>query len=325
MKTSSTRVGSCLTLLLVAACHSGTSPKVQLPPPTHPGTSMSFRILGLGGRPFAAHAVATGDVFVTEQDLNSSVRLDSLGHTSISIPVGLDPGDVIADRAATRVYVSNFNDGSVSIIDFSTNKVTKTVQVAPHNAYRLALANDDSRLFVTSEDGNLYTMNTGPQTVGASKLLGGALQGMTIDHAGHFLYVSATSGTIWRLDASTLAPVKSVTLSCTAQDVALSSDDTELYVACQNGNIAVLDATTLATKTSIALPSSDPFGLAITPDGAQLYVTSPTAGNLTIIDRPSRGIVQTLAVTGTPRRVAFNAHGNMAYITNEGNWVDVIQ
>lgn len=327
MHTPKIRVVCFLTLPLVAACHSGggTSPSGPVPPPTHPGTTLPFRILGLGGRPFGVRIAKGGDVLVTEQDLNRSVHLDSLGNSSVNIAVGADPGDVVTDRAATRAYVSNFNDGTLSVIDLAHNTVLKALQVAPHNAYRLALSSDDSRLFVTSVDGNLYTVNTSSQTLGPSTPLGGALQGLAIDHAGHFLYVSATSGTIWRINAATLAMDKSVTMSCAAQDLAISTDDAELYVACENGSVDVLDATALTPKTSIAVPSSDPFGLALSPDDAQLYVTSPSSGSLTIIDRASRTIVQTLVVTGVPRRVAFNSHGNAAYVANEGNWIDVIE
>jgi YVTN family beta-propeller protein len=314
----------CFALVAAAACHDSASPKTQFPP-THPSANTSARILGLGGRPFGVRVAPTGDVLVTEQDLNRAVHLDSLGTSAANVGVGADPGDVVANRAGTRAFVSGFNDGTVSIVDLTNNTVTKTVQAAPGNAYRLALSSDESRLFVTSTDGNLYTVNTSSQTVGASKFLGGALQGLTLDHNGQFLFVSATSGSIWRLDAGTLAVTRSVALSCTAQDVALSTDDAELYVACENGSIAVLDATTLQTKTTIDLTSISPFGLAVTPDDAQLYVTSPLSGSVTIIDRAARSVIKTLAVTSVPRRVAFNARGNLAYVANEGNWVDVIQ
>jgi YVTN family beta-propeller protein len=312
-----------ISLLLLSACRDSTSPKgANL---THPGGAASTRILGLGGRPFGARVTATGDVLVTEQDLNRMVHLDSLGTTSVNIAVGGDPGDVVANRAGTRAFVSNFFSGTVSIVDLTSNTVTKTVQLSPSNAYRLALSPDESRLFVTSTDGHVYTVATSSQTAGTSALLSGALQGVAVDRAGRFVYVSSTSGTVWRLDASSLAIAKSTSLTCSAQDVALATDDAELYVACENGGVIVLDPATLETKTSIPLSGSAPFGLAVTPDNAQLYVTSPLSSSLTILDRAHRTVVNTLVLGSTPRRVAFNARGNLAYVANEGNWIDVIE
>ena len=39
----------------------------------------------------------------------------------------------------------------------------------------------------------------------------------------------------------------------------------------------------------------------------------------------SRSVLKTLILTGTPRRIAFNARGSVAYVANEGNWVDLIE
>lgn len=314
-----------LALALVAACHEATSTKSG-PPPTHPSGNTASRLLGFGGRPFAIRVTHNGDVLVTEQDLNRAIHLDSVGATSTNIAVGRDPGDVIANRTGTQAFVSNFNDGTVSIVDLSSNTATKTVAVSLSNAYRLSFNSDESRVYVTSTDGHLYTINTSSQSSGPSVTLSGSVQGIALMHSGQALFVTATDGTIWRLDPSSLATSKSASITnCTAQDVAISTDDTELYVACEGVGVAVLDPTSLVTKTLITISGASPFGLAVSPDNAQLYVTSPIGGVVTILDRAGRTVIKSLPVTGMPRRVAFNAHGNKAYIANEGNWVDVIE
>jgi DNA-binding beta-propeller fold protein YncE len=43
-----------------------------------------------------------------------------------------------------------------------------------------------------------------------------------------------------------------------------------------------------------------------------------------VVDRAS-GATEILPVGGTPRRIAFDATGSTAVISNEGNWVDVIR
>ena len=285
-----------------------------------------MQITGLGGRPFGVRVTGTGDVLVTEQDLNRAVRADSLGAHATNISVGGDPGDVVSNRAGTQAFVSSFFDGTIAFVNLSTNTVEKTLSVSPTNAYRLALSPNESRLYVSSTDGTLYTVSTGTRTAGPSKQIGGSLQGLTLDRGGRTIYVSATAGTITRLDASSLAVTKSVTLACDAQDIALATDDSELYVACENaGKVMILDPSSLATKDSINPSGFAPFGLAVTPDDLQLYVASSRLGRLTIIDRANRTVVKTLILTGAPRRVAFNASGSRAYVANEGNWVDIIE
>ena len=293
--------------------------------PTHPSGSQTWRIRQLAGRPFGVRVASTGDVLVTEQERNVLVHLDAEGEVRNEIRVGSDPGDVLVSDDGAEAYVSNFFDGTVSIVDLSQDRVASTVSVAPRNAYRLALSKSGKRLYVTSMDGNLYTMDAFRRTGGSSPIvLGGALQGIALSHSGRALYVTSTSGMIWRLDAASLETLSSNSLDCTMQDVALPTDDAKLYAACANGSVVVLDPRTLTVKGTIAVPGASPFGLAITPDNAQLYVAS-SRGTVEIIDLFERRVIRTIAVNGTPRRVAFNASGSRAYVANESNWIDVIE
>ncbi|HKW12677.1 MAG TPA: YncE family protein [Gemmatimonadaceae bacterium] len=312
-----------LLLLLFTACKDSTSPKPSQF--THPQGIVSTQISGLGGRPFGIGVTSTGDVLVTEQDLNRAVHVGAAGSPMTNIPVGADPGDVVANRAATQAIVSGFNDGTLSFINLANNTVTQSIHMPSANAYRLAFSPDETVLYVTTTDGHIYAVNPSAHTVGTTKQYAGSLQGLAVDHAGHAVFISSTAGVISRLDPASLASTATAAVSCNAQDIAVSANDSELYVACENGAVVVLNASTLAAKNTIVVPSGGPFGLAVTPDNAQLYVTSPTTGRLTIIDVASGSVIKTLIVTGTPRRVAFSASGDKAYVANEGNWIDVIQ
>jgi YVTN family beta-propeller protein len=316
-------VASIATLQL-AGCKSSTSPNGK-PNVTHPTGDAATQLIGFGGRPFGLNITSTGDVLVTEQDMNQAVHVDSVGGHAVGVAVGRDPGDVLANAAGTTAFVTGFFDGTLSAVNLATNQVTKTLQVSPSNVYRLALSASGAELYVTSTDGNLYTITTSTLTVEKTLPLP-ASQGLALNHSGTELYVSSQGGSLWRLDLPGQTTGKSVTLSgCTTQDVALTTDDEELWVACENGTVLILDPTTLETRTTIPLPSAAPFGLAITPDNAQVYVASAQTHNLTIIDRSTHSVVKTLILNGTPRRVAFNKFGNKAYVTNEGNWVDIIE
>jgi YVTN family beta-propeller protein len=105
--------------------------------------------------------------------------------------------------------------------------------------------------------------------------------------------------------------------------VAISTDDRELYVACQKGDVIVLDARTLDAKDVIHVGPA--FGLAVTPDNEQLYVSSPSDGSVLIVDRATRKLICRYPVKGTPRRIAFSPAGDRAYVTNEWNWLSVIE
>lgn len=290
---------------------------------THPSGSRSRRVSkGFLGRPFGLHVTSKGAILITEQDVNLMRKLEP-GSGPRSFYVGEDPGDVVATRDGEVAYVSGFQDGSITVVRLAGDSVSETNRLLRGNAYRLALSPNERRLYVTSTDGRLYVFNTATRNLATSKSLGGSLQGLAIDHAGARLFVTSTAGDVWRLERGTLRSLRQATLDCAAQDIVLSNDDRELYVACEKGNVVVLDARSLEQLD--VLPVGPAFGLAVTPDGEQLYVSSPPDGSVAIVELATRKIVNRVAVQGTPRRIAFSPSGDQAYVTNEWNWLTVIE
>ena len=72
-----------------------------------------------------------------------------------------------------------------------------------------------------------------------------------------------------------------------SQDVVVSPDQSEIYVADESGSVAFVSLTT-GTITRVAVPGA--FGMAMTPDGSQLWTTQPGLGQLTVLDRLTRAI-----------------------------------
>ena len=69
----------------------------------------------------------------------------------------------------------------------------------------------------------------------------------------------------------------------------------------------------------------NPWGMALTPDGQQLYVGLVLQGEVVVVDRASRGVVQRIATGGTPRRIVFNQSGTLALVTNEAGFITYIR
>ena len=301
---------------------------VNTPTPilTHPSGSVVARALGLTGRPFGVRVSSLDVVYATEQDANdvASFTLGTLTPGS-PVAVGADPGDVVFAADGLTAYVSAFNAGTVHVIDVATSRQVASIPVST-NAYRMTLSADGTRLFVSSTNGRIYVIRTADRTVAQNVQLTGSIQGLALSRSGQFLIATSIGGRVWKLDASSLAILASATLNGPAQDVALSPDDTKAYVALEAGSVVAYNTGTLVETARVALtPAQQAFGLAMTPDGAQLYVTSPGTGSAAVIDVASLVVLRSLALGGEPRRVAFNKSGSVAVIANEGNWVDVIR
>ena len=323
------RIRQSITVAIVLALAASTAAMTwrESPAPslrrTHPTGSRSRRVHGYLGRPFGIHVTTNGAILVTEQDVNVMRQLDPRVRGASSFDVGEDPGDVVATRDGEVAYVSGFQDGSITIVRLAGDTISDILRLPTRSAYRLALSPNERRLYVTSTDGRLYLFNTATRTVATSKSLGGSLQGLTIDHGGTKLFVSSTAGDVWRLERGALRTLRQTHLDCAAQDIALSNDDRELYVACEKGDVVVLDPRTMEQLDVIPVGSA--FGLAVTPDGEQLYVSSPSDGDVEIVELATRKVVSRVSVQGTPRRIAFSPSGDQAYVTNEWNWLSVIE
>lgn len=283
------------------------------------------RITELSGRPFGVRVSPAGVVLVTQQDSNSVARFGVADHApEVMIPVGRDPGDVVFNRDGSRAYVSAFQGGGLHVIDVARNSQVASVRIA-RNAYRLAMMPDDSRLFVTSTNGKVYAVDPAEPRVVDSLTLGGALQGIALSPSGRALLVTSTQGGIWKVDPVTLRVLRSNVIPGGLQDVAVTADEREVYVANERFGVDILDGATLGRKDRIGLTGFTPFGLALTRDESELYLTSPATGAAMIVQIRSRTVVYTLNLQGVPRRIAFDAAGRTAFVANESDWVDVIR
>jgi YVTN family beta-propeller protein len=70
---------------------------------------------------------------------------------------------------------------------------------------------------------------------------------------------------------------------------------------------------------------SEPWGVALTPDGAYAYVTDYASDSVSVINTATNHVTETIAVGGSPTGVAITPDGAYAYVTNPGsNSVSVI-
>ena len=106
--------------------------------------------------------------------------------------------------------------------------------------------------------------------------------------------------------------------------IAITADGSKAYVAVERGQKSCTDrgcggylvALDLATGTPgkrIALPSSSPFGIAITPDGRRAYVTSE--GSVVPITLANGTKGKPIRVGGVRTDIAIAPDGKTAYVT----------
>ena len=252
------------------------------------------------------------------------------------IPTGLTPTGIALSPDGNTAYVAN-QFGNVSRIDVATRQVTGFVTIGSPQALRLSP--DGSQLFVGTTTTVVVTVDVATLSIVRTVEVGSAPNGFAVHPGGRLLYVSIfDAGTVSEIDMLTGEVLRTFTPVGKPlgrpQEMALNRKGTRLYVATEEvptENVATedgwLDEYDLASgnlANRITLQAGA-FGVGVTPDDTQAYLTLPSAGLIQIFGLQSRKLAKSIHVGGEPRRIAFSQKGNIAAVTNAAGFITFIR
>src|SRR5208283_3098444 len=107
------------------------------------------------------------------------------------------------------------------------------------------------------------------------------------------------------------------------------------YVACSNSQLAVIDASaasgvptdvTAASLMSIGSPGATFDGVAISPDGSQVFATDSTNGQIVVVATATNVVVAGSPFTActNPKGIALTPAGDRAYVACDAQTIAVI-
>lgn len=218
-----------------------------------------------------------------------------------TIGVGNSPAGVAITPDGRFAYVANNNNAgipgadTVSVINIATNTVVTTISNPSFNE---------------------------PYTI-------------TINPAGTKAYVTnSNSTTITIIDIATNTVVGTIGGFDGPSGMAITPDGNTAYVnnyggpeGLQSGNADTVRVVNLNTNAIVGAPivvGLAPAGLAITPNGAFVYVINyvdgnPGTGTISIIQTSSNSVVGTIHGFSGPFSIAITPNGQFAYVTNFGS------
>jgi YVTN family beta-propeller protein len=294
---------------------------VALSTHTHPA-GMIAATLRRSGRPFGIAVSRTGIVYCTLLDAASLVRTTLQIDSLTAVPVGQVPTDVAFSPDGTWAYVTNQWAHTVGIVDARTTRQVHAVPVSG-DPFRVAVGPEGQQIYVTTNTGNLVLIDPAMRRVGRTVHLGGNLNGLSINAAGTRVYVGDVGGAVYELDAAGDV-LRRLVVPGRPQGLGLSADGRELYAAGEDGDLIVVDLETGADIARVALGAGG-FGLAVTPDQTEIWVTAPTAGRVFVLDRAARTIRSTIELGGRPRRLAFDRSGALVVIADEAGSIRFVR
>jgi YVTN family beta-propeller protein len=198
---------------------------------------------------------------------------------------------------ANRVYVSNEDGHSVTVLDADSAATIATIAVGKRPR-GMKLNRDGSRLFVA-----VSGLPKCPPSVP--------------DEECAKLERDLKADGIAVVDTAKQQVVKVLHAGSDPEQFALSRDGKRLFVA--NEDSATLSVVEIANGTVVQrVPvGREPEGVAVTPDGRWILVTNESDNSVSIIDAGTLKIVKSVQVGKRPRDVAFTPDGRTAYVSGE--------
>jgi DNA-binding beta-propeller fold protein YncE len=231
----------------------------------------------------------------------------------------------VAFSSSGRLFASGTPVDGVSELDPATGAVLDSGNGLLGTPYELLVSPDEQTLYLGTSDGRVYFIDVGTLAVLHEVQVGGSLVHLALHPSLPLLYASPQfSSVIFEINTETRV-FRDIAIPPSApQAIAVALDGSELYLANEGGSVEVIPIGFGGSAASIPV-GCGAYGLALTPDGMQLYASCSIDGLVKIIDRASRTVVGTLTPGGTPRRVAVTPDGATVGVANEAGWVDFIQ
>lgn len=216
---------------------------------------------------------------------------------SIWLLPALVAGVLACPAEAARLYVSNEDGHSVTVLDADTAATIATIAVGKRpRGMKLSL--DGSRLFVA-----VSGLPKCPPSVP--------------DEECAKLERDLEADGIAVVDTVTQKVVQVLHAGSDPEQFALSPDGSKLFVANEDAaTISVVDVSSGSIVERVPV-GREPEGVGITPDGRWVLVTNESDNSVSVIDTRTLKIVKAVQVGKRPRDVAFTPDGRAAYVSGE--------
>lgn len=226
------------------------------------------------------------------------------------VKVGAEPVHMVQTLDGRWIYVTNFGEASVSLVDAATWRVAATLPV-PASPHGIAIAPDGRLIYVACVNGGAIALldTTTQRSAGSIALPPGAHPyGVALSLDGRYLYVPDNfAPRLFTIDTTTRQLVGETAIGQAAALLTRSADGTTLYVT--NGKSATVSVLDLRAdpahphvRATIGV-GRFPHGLALTPDGRYLIVANDLGDSLSVIATATDQVVATIAGEHYPNDV----------------------
>ncbi len=216
---------------------------------------------------------------------------------SLVLFCALAAASVSPSAHAARVYVSNEDGESVTVLDAATGDTVKTIAVGKRPR-GIKLSHDGSQVYVA-----VSGLPKCPPSVP--------------DEECAKLKRDLQADGIAVLDTASAKLVRLLKAGSDPEQFDISADGKRLFISNEDtSTLSVLNVASGALEATVPV-GHEPEGVRVSPNGRWVLVTNETGNSVSVLDAKSYAVAHTLSVGQRPRDVAFTPDNATVYISAE--------
>lgn len=264
------------------------------------------------GNPIFQHAKGGGKDD-DDDDANSDKTADGIGVVDVAqqkltgkINAGSDPEEFALSKDGTRLYVSNEDTKTATVINIASGKVERIILVA-QEPEGVGTAPDGKSFMVTCEaGGDVFVVDTGSYQATAHFKVD--VRPRSVDFLPGQAIAFIPSESVAELNVIDTAAsggaqvLKTISLPAGSRPmkVRVAADGSKVYVSNgRAGTISVIDTRSYELLDTIKV-GTRPWGLALSPDGKYLYSANGPSNDVSVVDLTNNKEIARVKAGGSP-------------------------
>ncbi|MCI4325918.1 MAG: YncE family protein [Thermoplasmata archaeon] len=244
---------------------------------------------------------------------------------------GTCPERVAVDPSSNRIFVSDYCNNSVTIIDGNTNRVVGPDVPVGVGPMGIAYDNRSGLVYVTSALGNsVWAINASSLKVTAKNIPTGANpDGVAIDPRTDTVWVANYgSNNLSSINGSSLRPNDvSLSTGSAPSDLLFDSQNNDLYCANTGSDtIQIFDSSTVVSVGNVT-STGGPVALALASRLGLLFAANAVSGTVTVVNTSNQSAVGpaiSLHIGANPQGLAYIPNSNQLDVFDEPGAIDIV-
>ena len=187
--------------------------------------------------------------------------------------VEANPVGVAINSNTNRIYVTNNQSDTVSVIDSFTDKVTATVQIGKE-PYGIDVNTKTNKIYVVHID-TLSVINGESNTVEKTISIGGDGAGVAVNPDTNLIYTaSEPTSTLSVIDGNTDTLINQIFIPDGTVQIAINSNTNHVFITGNTNVVSVIDGGTNQVIKTFTVPGSQIIDAAVNPETNKVFIAT---------------------------------------------------